>query len=152
MVWSGIYCSYAGMLLIHAFHFIHHLHHSVAGWLKHPITCKQVYSTDSTSADNLTPTPSFSLMCRSSSCVVKTCNICLLSGISRILIDTGCLKAPSRSQTLACQIQLCNLLLWKAVCIATMQLNHWATSLETVYQITCTFPWCHKKIYTTFFI
>ena len=31
----------------------------------------------------------------------------------------------------------------------TMQLSHWVTSLEAVYQITCSFLWSHNKLYTT---
>ena len=33
--------------------------------------------------------------------------------------------------------------------LPTMQLTQ---SLEAVYQITCSFPWSHKRLYTTFFL
>ena len=35
--------------------------------------------------------------------------------------------------------------------LPTMQLSYWVTSLETVYQIICSFLWSPKRMYTTLF-
>ena len=35
--------------------------------------------------------------------------------------------------------------------LPTMQPSHWVTSLEAVYQITCSILWSHERLYTAFF-
>lgn len=35
--------------------------------------------------------------------------------------------------------------------LPTMQLRHWVTSLEAVNQITCSFFWSNKRLWTAFF-
>ena len=34
--------------------------------------------------------------------------------------------------------------------LPTMQFSHWVTSLEAIYQITCSVLWSHKRLYITF--